>query len=42
MPVLDNPKFDFNYTFLDQTWKELKKLDPKKVINEEIKSNPRK
>ena len=40
--ILDNPKFDFNYTFLDQTWKELKKLGPKKVINEEIKNNQRK
>ena len=31
MLKLDNPNFHFEYTSLDQTLKELEKLDPKKV-----------
>ena len=29
---LDNPNFYFEYTYFDQTLKELEKLDPKKYI----------
>ena len=38
MLKLDNPNFHFEYTSLDQTIKELKKLDPKKAsqMNESI------
>ena len=31
MSKLDNPNFRFEYTSFDQTYKELKKLDPKKT-----------
>ena len=31
MSELENPNFHFEYTCLDQTLKELKKLDPKKA-----------
>ena len=31
MSKLDNPSFHFEYTSLDQTLKELEKLDPKKA-----------
>ena len=31
MPKVDNPDFLFEYAFLDQTLKELQKLDPKKA-----------
>ena len=29
---LDNPNFYFEYTYFDQTLKELEKLDPKKHV----------
>ena len=31
IPKIDNPNFDFEYRSLDQTLKELEKLDPKKA-----------